>query len=112
MFNVEYLYLNNSIVRNGENNFNKYYIAQEIINVIEELNDKQYNVFQSYRFVSRVISNSYDKYIASNIGHASNIYKFKFLAVLNGNYDIFDSCVDIALYIHKKDGKKHNWVIM
>lgn len=109
IFNVEYFYLNNNIVSHSENDFNKYYLAQEIINIIENINGKQYNVFHSYRFVSRVISNSYDKYIANNISNCSNIYKLKFLAVINGNYDICDSSVDTVSYIHKKDGKKHNF---
>nr|WP_312576876.1 hypothetical protein [Sedimentibacter sp.] len=109
IFNVEYFYLNNNIVNHGENNFNKYYIAQEIINMIEDINDKQYNIVQSYKFVSRAISNSYDKYIARNIGNFSNVYKAKYSVALNGNYDLCDSCVDTVLYIHKKDGKKHNF---
>lgn len=110
IFNIEYFYLNNSIVSHSENNFNKYYLAQDIINIIENINDKQYNVFQSYRFVSRLISNSYDKYIASNIDNYSSVYKLKFSAVINGNYNICDSCVNTVLYIHKKDGKKHNLI--
>ncbi len=110
IFNIEYFYLNNSIANHSENNFNKYYLTQDIINIIENINDKQYNIFQSYRFVSRLISNSYDKYIASNIGNYSNVYKLKFSAVINGNYNICDSCVNTVLYIHKKDGKKHNLI--
>ncbi len=109
IFNIEYFYLNNNIVNNSENNFNKYYLAQDIINIIENINDKQYNIFQSYRFVSRIISNSYDKYIVSSIDNYSNIYKLKFSAVINGNHDIYDNCVDTVLYIHKKDGKKHKF---
>jgi len=109
IFNVEYFYLSNNLVNNKENNFNKYYLAQDIININENLNDKQYNIFQSFRFVSRVISNSYDKYIVSNIGNCSNIYKLKFSSVLNGNHDLCDNCIDTVVYIHKKDGKKHNF---
>jgi hypothetical protein len=66
-------------------------------------------MYQSYKLVSRMISNSNEKYIASNIVNYSNIYKLKFSAVINGNYDICDSCIDIVVYIHKKDGKKHNF---
>jgi hypothetical protein len=109
IFNIEYFYLNNSIANHSENNLIKYYLVQDIINAIEDINDRQYNMYQSYKLVSRMISNSNEKYIASNIVNYSNIYKLKFSAVINGNYDICDSCIDTVVYIHKKDGKKHNF---
>lgn len=103
IFNVEYFNFN----EHQENNFDKYYIAQEIINIIEDANEKQYNNFQSFRFKSKIISNSFDKYIGINISTASNIYKLKYIDVLNKIFYIFNDCVFVVLYIHKKDGKKH-----
>lgn len=108
IFNVEFFYFNNSnIDDHKENDFNKYYVAQEIFNIIEDLNEKQFNNFQTFRFNSKIISNSFDRYIVSNISNARNIYKIKCTAVINEIYSTFNDGVFIVLYIHKKDGKKH-----
>lgn len=106
IFNVEYIFINNNINNHNENNFNKYYIAKEIINVIDEINNKEYNNFQAYRFISKIISNSYDKHIGRTISNASNIYKLKYTAVINQIFNICNDCVVVVVYIHKKDGKK------
>jgi|GEM_PF-2893389 len=108
IFNVEYYNIKGNVIEHQENNFDKYYIAQEIISIIEEANEKQYNNFQSFRFKSKILSNSSDKYIGNNISTASNIYKLKNTEILNKIFNIFNGCVFIVLYIHKKDGKKHH----
>jgi len=108
IFNIEYFSIKDNVFEDQENNFGKYYIAQEIINIVEEANEKQYNNFQLFRFKSKVISNSYDKYIGINISTANNIYKLKYTDILNKIFYIFNDCVFVVLYIHKKDGKKHH----
>jgi hypothetical protein len=108
IFNVEYFNFNNNVIEHRENNFDKYYNVQEIINIIEDVNEKQYNNMQSFRFKNKVISNSFDKYIGINISTANNIYKLKYTDVLNKIFYIFNDCVFVVLYIHKKDGKKHH----
>lgn len=108
IFNTEYICSNNNNTSNhNENNFNKYYLAQEIINIIEERTDKEYNNFLSHRFNNKIISNSFDKYIASNISNSSNVYKLKCRAVLNEIFYTNNDSVFVVLYIHKKDGEKH-----
>lgn len=110
IFNVEYFNIKGNVIEHRVNNFNKYYIAQEIINIIEEANEKQYNNFQSLRFKCKVLSNSSDKYIGKNISMAGNIYKLKYTDFINKIFYIFSGCVFVVLYIHKKDGKKRHSV--
>lgn len=108
IFNVEYFNIKDNVIEHQENNFNKYYIAQEIINIIEEANEKPYNNFQSLRFKCKILSNSSDKYIGNNISTASNIYKLKHKDIISKIFYVFKDCIFVVLYIHKKDGKKRH----
>jgi len=108
ILNINFLNCNNNNnIDHKENDFNKYYMAQEILSLVENLNERQFNNFQSFRFNSKIISNSFDKFIVSNISNARNIYKIKCTAVINEIFSTFNDCVFVVLYIHKKDGKKH-----